>query len=209
MSEAASARTQVKRHADRAAYDRPTIDAILDEALFCHVAWPAPEGVRIIPTIHARVGDLLYLHGSAASRTMKGLKEGLEVSIAVTLLDGLVLARSAFHHSMNYRSAVLYGTATEVTDRTEQTRTAQALTEKMVVGRSEQARMPTDDELRQTTMLSMPIAEASAKIRTGPPVDDAADLDLDVWAGIVPISLTRGTPVPSPDLGSHALPPPT
>lgn len=192
-----SPRSQVKRHADRAHYERETIDSILDEALYCHLAWTTPEGVRIIPTIHARVGDLLYLHGSAASRTMRGLRGGLEASIAVTLLDGLVMARSAFHHSMNYRSVVLYGTAEEVTDRDEKIRVAMALTEKVEAGRSEHVRMPNDEELGQTTLLSMPIDEASAKIRTGPPVDAEEDLSLPVWAGVVPISIQRGTPEPS------------
>lgn len=196
-TEAPSSRSQVKRHADRAHYDRETIDPILDEALHCHLAWTTPEGPRIIPTIHARIDDTIYLHASAASRTIKALKEGVDVSIAVTLIDGLVLAKSAFHHSMNYRSVVLFGTATEVTDRDEKVRVAAALTDKMVAGRSAEARMPTDDELKQTTIVKMPIIEASCKIRIGGPVEDEGDLELPVWTGVVPITIERGTPEPA------------
>jgi uncharacterized protein len=199
-----SERTRVKRHPERGAYDRATIDGILDEALFCHVGYVADGHPRVIPTIHARVGDTLYVHGSNASRTLRTIKGGEEVCIVTTLLDGLVLARSAFMHSMNYRSVVVFGRAREVSDSEEKWMAQKALVDHVCAGRSDQVRMPTDDELRQTTILAVPLEEASAKLRTGPPKDDEADYDLPVWAGVLPLSSVPQTPLDDPRLG-HGL----
>ena len=194
-------RTRVRRLPERGAYDRATIDAILDEALICHLAWVTDEGYpRVIPTIHARVDDTLYVHGSTASRTLKGVKDGREVCVEATLLDGLVLARSAFHHSMNYRSVVVYGHPREVTDPGEKDRAQAALVDHVAHGRAAEARMPNERELDQTTILAIELAEVSAKVRTGPPKDDAEDLELPVWAGVLPLRLVPGEPEPAPDL---------
>jgi uncharacterized protein len=201
-------RTRVKRHPERGAYDRATIDAILDEALFCHVGYVADGHPRVIPTIHVRVGDSLYVHGSNASRTLRTIKDGEEVCIVTTLLDGLVLARSAFMHSMNYRSVIVYGRAREVSEREEKWRAQKALVDQVCAGRSDQVRMPTEDELRQTTILAVPLEEASAKLRTGPPKDDEADYDLPVWAGVLPISTVPQMPQDDPRLGHGLKPPP-
>jgi uncharacterized protein len=203
-----SERTRVKRHPERGAYDRATIDAILDEALFCHVGYVADGHPRVIPTIHARVGDTLYVHGSNASRTLRTIMGGEEVCIVTTLLDGLVLARSAFMHSMNYRSVVVYGRAREVSDREEKWMAQKALVDQVCAGRSDQVRMPTDDELRQTTILAVPLEEASAKLRTGPPKDEEADFDLPVWAGVLPLSTVPQTAMNDPRLGHGLEPPP-
>jgi len=197
-----SERTQVHRHPERGVYDRATADAILDEALFCHLAWVDATGApRIVPTIHVRVGDTLYVHGSNASRTLRAAREGSsDVCVCVTLLDGLVLARSAFNHSMNYRSVVVYGRAREVTDPDEKWAAQRALVDHVVPGRSEEARMPDQRELDQTTIMAIPLDEVSAKIRTGPPKDDERDLALGVWAGVLPLAHVPGEPIPSPDL---------
>jgi len=203
-----SERTRVKRHPERGAYDRATIDAILDEALFCHVGYVADGHPRVIPTIHVRVGDTLYVHGSNASRTLRTIKDGEEVCIVTTLLDGLVLARSAFMHSMNFRSVVVYGRAREVSEREEKWMAQKALVDHVCAGRSDQVRMPTEDELRQTTILAVPLEEASAKLRTGPPKDDEADYDLPVWAGVLPISTVPQMPQDDPRLGHGLEPPP-
>jgi nitroimidazol reductase NimA-like FMN-containing flavoprotein (pyridoxamine 5'-phosphate oxidase superfamily) len=203
-----SERTRVKRHPERGAYDRETIDGILDEALFCHVGYVADGHPRVIPTIHARVGDTLYVHGSNASRTLRTIKSGEEVCVVTTLLDGLVLARSAFMHSMNYRSVVVYGRAREVSDREEKWMAQKALVDHVCAGRSDQVRMPTDDELRQTTILAVPLDDASAKLRIGPPKDDEADYDLPVWAGVLPMSTVPQTPLDDPRLGHGLEPPP-
>jgi nitroimidazol reductase NimA-like FMN-containing flavoprotein (pyridoxamine 5'-phosphate oxidase superfamily) len=201
MSDAPTVRTQVHRLPERARYDRPTIDRILDEALICHVAWTAEDGrARVLPTIQARVGDTLYLHGSRAARAWKAVAGGAEVCVAATIVDGLVLARSAFHHSMNYRSVVLYGRAREVTDAEELLAAARAITHHVLPGREDEARMPTPDEFKQTILFAIPIDEASAKVRTGPPKDDEPDLALPLWAGVLPLVTRPGTPEPSPDL---------
>ena len=195
-----SERTRVRRLPERGAYDRETIDAILDEALICHLAWVQDGEPRVIPTIHARSGDTLYVHGSNASRTLRATKGGAPVAAEVTLLDGLVLARSAFHHSMNYRSVVVYGRAREVTDPDEKFAAQRALVEHVARGRADDARLPNQRELDQTTILAIPIEEASAKIRTGPPKDDEEDMDLPVWAGVLPIRTIPGEPEPDPHL---------
>ena len=205
---APSDRTQVRRHPERGVYDRREIDAILDEALFCHVATMVDGRPRVIPTIHVRVDDTLYVHGSQASRTLRALRDGSEVCIVVTLLDGLVLARSVFNHSMNYRSVVVYGRAREVTDPDEKWAAQQALVEHVVPGRSAEARMPNEKELKQTAILAVPLDEASAKIRRGPPKDDEEDRDLPVWAGVLPIRQVVDEPVDAPDLPGGLTPSP-
>lgn len=194
-------RSTVRRLAARGHYDRETVHAILDEALICHVGFVVHGSPAVIPTIHWREGDTLYVHGSVASRMLRTLKDGVEACVTVTLLDGLVLARSAFHHSMNYRSVVVYGTAREVTDREEKIRALESLVEHVVRGRSREVRAPNESELRVTTVLALPIGEASAKIRTGGPSDDEEDYALPVWAGVVPLCLVAGEPVADRDVG--------
>jgi nitroimidazol reductase NimA-like FMN-containing flavoprotein (pyridoxamine 5'-phosphate oxidase superfamily) len=191
-----SERTTVRRMPRRGAYDRATVHAILDEALICHVGFVAGGQPFVIPTIHTRIGEALYFHGSTASRMLRALKEGIPVCATVTLLDGLVLARSAFHHSMNYRSVVIVGTAREVVDRDEKLRALEAIVEHVVPGRSVEARKPNEGELKATSILMLPISEASAKVRSGGPLDDEEDYDLPVWAGVLPLRLTPGEPQP-------------
>jgi len=188
-------RTRIRRLADRGRYDRPTLDAILDEALICHVGFVVDGRPVVIPTIHTRVDDHLYFHGSPASGLLRNLREGVPACVTVTIVDGLVLARSAFHHSMNYRSVVVFGRAEEVTDRDEKLRVLAALVEHVCHGRSADARGPSEQELKQTLVLRLPIAEASAKIRTGPPLDEEEDYALPIWAGVLPLPLTPAAPV--------------
>jgi uncharacterized protein len=208
MTGAPSERTRVRRLPERGNYDRSTIDEILDEALICHVAWVTEDGTpHLIPTIHTRIGDTLYLHGSSASRTLRAIRAGADVAVAATIVDGLVLARSTFHSSMNYRSVVVYGRPREVTDRDERIMLSRALADHVAPGRGAEAREPTDDELRQTLMLAIGLDEASAKVRTGPPSDDESDLDLPIWAGVVPLRLTSGKPEDAPDLPAGVTPP--
>jgi uncharacterized protein len=190
-------RTRVRRLAKRGAYDRETIYAILDEALICHAGFVVDGAPVVIPTIHWRDGDRLYLHGSAASRMLRSLRGGVDACVTVTLLDGLVLARSAFHHSMNYRSAMVFGRAEEVRDE-DKTRALEALVEHVMRGRSSDARGPNEQELRQTLVLSMPIEEASAKIRSGGPIDDEEDYAMPIWAGVLPLTMTPREPVTDP-----------
>jgi hypothetical protein len=199
---APSARTQVHRIPERGVYDRGTIDAILDEALICHVAWVDPDGgPRCLPTIHARVGDTVYLHGSRGARPWKALREGAEVCVVATIVDGLVLAKSFFEHSMNYRSVVLYGgRAREVTDEEELHVASRAIASHVAPGREEEARMPTADEYRQTLLLAIPLDEASAKVRTGGPKEKDEDLDLPIWSGVLPLITSPGDPIPAADL---------
>src|SRR6478736_3790950 len=168
-SAAPSARTRVKRVHERAVYDRERIDDILDAALICHLGFERDGQPYVIPTLHARMGDLLYVHGSAASRTLRALGEGIPACLTVTLLDGIVLARSVFEHSMNYRSVVVFGQATPVVEPDEKLSALEAFTEKLLPGRWEQARPPTATELRATSVLRLPLDEASAKIRDGGP----------------------------------------
>jgi uncharacterized protein len=197
----ASDRVRVRRLPQRGVYDRAAVHAILDEGLVCHVGFVADGQPFVIPVTYARVGEQLYLHGSAASRMLRTLREGLPVAVTVTLLDGLVLARSAFHHSMNYRSVVVLGTATHVLDRDEKLAALEAFTEKLLPGRWAEARQPSAKELKATTVLRMPLDEASAKIRDGGPEDgDSPDAELDVWAGHLPLAVTALEPVPDPSL---------
>jgi uncharacterized protein len=170
--------------------------AILDEALFCHVGFIVDGQPYVMPTIHARVDDRLYLHGSKGSRMLRHLNSGGELCLTATLLDGLVLARSALHHSMNYRSAVVLGRAREVTERAEKRAALRAVVEHVVPGRWDDTRQPNDKELDATFMLSLPLREASAKVRTGPPLDEEEDYELSVWAGELPLRLTPQEPVP-------------
>jgi nitroimidazol reductase NimA-like FMN-containing flavoprotein (pyridoxamine 5'-phosphate oxidase superfamily) len=200
QSAPASDRTRVRRLPDRGRYDRETIHAILDEALVCHLGFSVDGQPFVIPTTFARVGDDLYVHGSAASRTMRALATGTPVCVTVTLLDGLVLARSAFHHSMNYRSVVVLGRAVEVIDSAARMAAFEAIVEHVLKGRWNEVRWPTEQELRATTVLRLPLDEASAKVRTGGPLDDAEDLALDCWAGVIPLAVNVGAPIASLDL---------
>jgi uncharacterized protein len=185
----------VRRVPQRGTHDRAVIDAILDEAPVCHLGFVHDGHPFVIPTLHARVGDELLLHGSAASRALRTLRAGASVCVTVTLVDGLVLARSAFHHSMNYRSVVLLGTTRAVEGDAAKTAALEAFTEKLVPGRWPEIRWPNRKELKGTAVLSLPIEEGSAKVRTGGPVDDAEDYALPVWAGVIPLDTVPGTPI--------------
>lgn len=202
-----TARTRLKRVPQRGEYEVGQIYQILDEALICQVGFAVKGQPYVIPTAYGRIGDRLYLHGSPASRMLRSLQAGIEVCVSVTLLDGLVLARSAFHHSMNYRSVVVFGTATVVESLAEKEAALKAFTEHVVPGRWDEVRSPTEAELKGTLVLALPLEEASAKVRTGPPVDDAADYELSVWAGEVPLRAVAQPPVPDPQLPSdRAIP---
>jgi len=195
MDSTQTERTKVKRLPARGHYDRETINGILDEGFICHVGFLVENQPYVIPTGYARVDDQLYIHGSAASRMLRNLSKGIEVCVTVTLIDGLVLARSAFHHSINYRSVVILGKATLVEDPEEKDKALEALTEHIVPGRWADVRWPTELELKATTVLRLPIEEASAKVRTGDPKDDEEDYAMNVWAGVLPLSLATGAPV--------------
>ena len=188
-------RTRVVREANRAVYDREAIYKILDEGFVCHVGFSLEGQPYVIPTMFARVGDHLYFHGSAASRMLRGLSSGLPVCITVTLLDGLVLARSVFNHSMNYRSVVALGRAELMDEPAEKLRALQAFTEKLIPGRWNDARQPNEKELKATSILKLPLTEASAKVRVGDVEDDAEDYAFPVWAGIIPLRLAADAPV--------------
>lgn len=196
----ASDRSTVRRHADRASYERAQADAILDEGLVAHVGIAVDGHPYVIPMVYGRDGDRLLLHGSVASRLMRGLAAGLPVCVTVTLVDGLVLARSAFHHSMNYRSVVVHGTARRIDDPDAAAAALERFVDHLLPGRSAEVRGPSRVEVRQTAVLEVPIDEASVKVRTGGPVDDADDLDLPVWAGVVPLAVAVGPPVPADGL---------
>jgi nitroimidazol reductase NimA-like FMN-containing flavoprotein (pyridoxamine 5'-phosphate oxidase superfamily) len=191
-------RTAVRRKPDRGRYDRDLIHAVLDEALVCHVGFQSEHGPVVLPTMHARVGDTLYLHGAVGNALLRSLAGGAPVCVTVTLLDGLVLARSAFHHSMNYRSVVVFGTATAVEDADTKLTALEALIERIHPGRWAEARQPNESELRQTLVVALPLDEASAKVRTGPPIDDDADYALAVWAGEIPLETRRLEAIPDP-----------
>jgi uncharacterized protein len=189
-------RTRVRRRAGRGSYERATVDAILDEGLVAHVGIVSDGQPYVIPVLYARHDAQIYLHGSPLSRLVGHLAEGVPMCLTVTLLDGLVLARSAFHHSMNYRSVVVLGHGTAVRDREQKLEALRVIVERMAPGRSDDARGPSARELKATEVVALPITEASAKIRTGPPADAAADYGLPVWAGVVPLGLSAGTPAP-------------
>ena len=185
-------RTQIKRLPKRANYETQTIYNILDEALICHIGFTVNNQPYIIPSTYGRVEDKLYIHGSPASRMLRSLNQGIEVCVTVTLLDGLVLARSAFHHSMNYRSVVIFGTATLINNTEEKMEALRAFTEHIIPKRWQEIRQPSKQELQGTMVLSLPLTEASAKVRTGNPVDDEPDYDLPVWAGVLPLQIVPG-----------------
>jgi nitroimidazol reductase NimA-like FMN-containing flavoprotein (pyridoxamine 5'-phosphate oxidase superfamily) len=200
MARAPSQRTSVRRLPARASYDAATIERILDEGLLCHVGFAHEDQAYVIPTTYARVGAQLFLHGSAASRTLRALKGGVDACVTVTLLDGLVLARSAFHHSMNYRSVMIFGRAETVVDPAEKLRALTAIVEHLLPGRSHEVRPPTARELKLTLVLKLPLAEASAKVRAGPPMDDEDDYGIPCWAGEIPLRLSALAPVADPRL---------
>ncbi len=202
-----TARTTVRRLPKRACYDRQLVHEILDEAFICHVAFVVDGQPFNIPTAYGRVGDVLYLHGSAASRMLRQLAQGVPVCVTTTLVDGLVLARSAFHHSMNYRSVVVLGRAALVTEAQEKLAALEALANHIIPERWKEVRPPTKRELKATTVLSLPLVEVSAKVRTGPPVDDDSDYALPVWAGVIPLRLASSPPVSDPRLRPGLKPP--
>jgi uncharacterized protein len=205
-------RTRVVREAQRGVYDRETIRKILDEGFVCHLGFSVERQPYVIPTLYARVGDAIYFHGSAASRMLKNVSSGIPVCVTVTLTDGFVLARSVFNHSMNYRSVVALGKAVLVDVPEEKLEALHAFTEKILPGRWNDARQPNEKELKATSILRLPLTEVSAKIRVGPPEDDAPDYALPVWAGVVPLHLTAGAPmrdercdpsIPTPAYAAH------
>ena len=209
---AVTERTRIVREPMRAVYDREAIYAILDEGFVCHVGFTADGQTFVIPTMFARVGDAIYFHGSAASRMLRGVSEGLNVCITVTLADGIILARSVFNHSMNYRSVVALGNATLVDEPAEKLDALRAFTEKILPGRWSDARRPNEKELKATSILRLPLTEVSAKVRTGGVEDDAEDYALRVWAGVVPLRVAADAPVrdqrcdatlPTPDYALH------
>ena len=199
--------TTLKRLPKRGVYDRDLVYGILDEAFICHVGFVTDGRPIVIPTGFGRVDDRLYIHGSQASRMLRTIADGIDVCVNVTLLDGLVLARSAFHHSMNYRSVVIFGRASIVEEREEKLSALVAFSEHVIPGRWAEVREPTEQELKATTVLSLPLVEVSAKVRTGPPLDDEEDYALPVWAGVIPLHLAAGAPIPDPRLQENIQPP--
>jgi nitroimidazol reductase NimA-like FMN-containing flavoprotein (pyridoxamine 5'-phosphate oxidase superfamily) len=189
-------RTRVVREPQRAVYDRDTVNQILDEAFLCHVGFVVDGQPYVIPTSYGRDGDVLYIHGSAASRMLRNLDQGVPVCITVTLLDGLVLARSVFNHSMNYRSVVILGRATLVDDPAEKLAALRALSEHILYHRWDDSRQPNEKELKATSVLRLRINEFSAKVRLGPPVDDDEDYSFPTWAGVIPLEMTAGAAIP-------------
>ena len=198
-----SERTKLRRLPQRASYGRDTIYQILDEGFVCHLGFVSDGQPVVIPTAYGRAEDILYIHGSVASRMLRGLADGIRVCVTVTLVDGLVLARSAFHHSMNYRSVVVFGKASVVGGTMEKAKALRLFSEHVIPGRWAEVRQPDDDELKKTLVLRIPLIEASAKVRRGPPIDDEADYMLPVWAGELPVRLASGTPISDPRLPQH------
>ena len=190
-----SARTRVVREPHRGVYDREAVYRILDEGFLCHIGFAVDGQPFVIPTSYGRHGDSLYIHGSAASRMLRQMKNGITICITVTLLDGLVLARSVFNHSMNYRSVVILGKATLVDDPQEKLAALRILSEHILPGRWDDSRQPNDRELKQTSVLRVPIDEFSAKVRTGPPIDDEEDYAFPTWAGVLPLEMKAGAPI--------------
>lgn len=188
-------RNTVVRRAERGRYDRETVFGILDEAFLCHLGFVVDGQPFVIPTLYGRDADTIYVHGSSVSRMLKNLSAGIKACVTVTLTDGIVLARSAFHHSMNYRSVTAYGTGMEVTEKTEKIRALKIISDNVLPGRWEDSRPPTDNELNVTTVIAIPIEDAAAKIREGAPKDDAKDYELPIWAGVIPIGTVYGEPV--------------
>ncbi|MEA2002381.1 MAG: pyridoxamine 5'-phosphate oxidase family protein [Actinomycetota bacterium] len=203
-----SARSTVKRLPERASYDSDVVHAILDEGYVCHIGVVIDGSPVVIPSLYARDGDSVLIHGSPASRTLRTAgADGVEICLTVTLVDGFVIARSGFHHSMNYRSVVIFGNAAPITDDDERARALDHLVDTLVPGQAAAVRPMTRNEMKGTTVLRLPITEASAKVRTGGPVDDAADYDLPIWAGVLPVTTTYGPAIPDAEL-RHDLPVP-
>ena len=200
-------RTRLRRLPKRGAFDRETVNSILDEAFICHIGFTVDGQPYVIPTAFGRVDDVLYIHGSSASRMLRTLSKGVEMCFTATLIDALVLARSAFHHSINYRSVVVLGKATLVEENEEKNLALEAITNHIVPGRWDDVRWPTELELKATSVLKLPIEEASAKVRTGPPIDDEEDYAMNIWAGILPIELKTGDPIDDDRLDNGSLPP--
>jgi nitroimidazol reductase NimA-like FMN-containing flavoprotein (pyridoxamine 5'-phosphate oxidase superfamily) len=200
-------RTTLKRLPKRAVYDRELVYPILDEGFICHVGFAVDAQPFVIPTGYARVDDQLFIHGSQVSRMLRTLASGIDVCITVTLVDGLVLARSAFHHSINYRSVVMFGHASIVEDRTAKLAALLAFSEQVIPGRWDDVRAPTESELKATTVLRLPLVEVSAKVRSGPPIDDDEDYALDIWAGVLPLKISAGAPISDPRLPESIEPP--
>jgi len=203
-----TARTRVVREAHRGVYDRETVYGILDEGFICHVGFVVEGQPFVIPTSYGRKDANLYIHGSAASRMLRRMEDGVPVCVTVTLLDGLVFARSVFNHSMNYRSVVILGRAVLIDDPEEKLAALRALTEHILPGRWDHARQPNERELKQTSVLRLPIEEFSAKVRTGPPIDDAEDYSFPTWAGVVPLEMKAGGPIDDPTLDPKRVVPP-
>jgi len=196
-------RTTLKRLPARGFYDHELVFKILDEGFICHIGFNVDGRPVVIPTGYARVDEKLYIHGSQASRMLRTLKTGVAACVTVTLVDGLVLARSAFHHSINYRSVVIFGQAKLVDDAQEKVAALVAFSEHVIRGRWDDVREPTEQELKATTVLSLELAEVSAKVRTGPPLDDEEDYELPIWAGVVPLRVVAGEPIPDPRLPNN------
>jgi nitroimidazol reductase NimA-like FMN-containing flavoprotein (pyridoxamine 5'-phosphate oxidase superfamily) len=199
-------RTTLRRLPKRGVYDRAAVYGILDEGFICHVAFLLDSTPAIVPTAYGRSGDRLYIHGSVSSRMLKAAASGSDLCIAVTLVDGLVLARSAFHHSINYRSVILFGKAQPVTEIAAKREALRIVSDHIVPGRWDEVRPPVEREIAATTVLSVPLEEVSAKVRTGPPVDDEEDYDRPVWAGVLPLALVAGSPLPDERLGDGIEP---
>lgn len=193
---------------ERGAHDRATIEAILDEALVSHVGFALDGQPYVIPTLHARLGDRVFFHGSAASRTLRALASGAEMCLTATLLDGVVLARSAVHQSVNYRAAMVFGQAQPITEAEQKRAAIEAFSERLIPGRWPEVRPPTDKELRAIDVLSLPLEEASAKLRSGGPKDDEEDYSREGWAGVIPVGLTAGAPLPDERLAPGTEPSP-
>jgi uncharacterized protein len=200
-------RTEIHRLPKRGSHDAATIHAILDAGFLAHVGFCVDGQPFVIPTLYGRAGERLYLHGSAASRMLKELDEGAPACVTVTLVDGLVLARSAFHHSMNYRSVMAFGTARAIPDPERKAKALRVISDHLIAGRWETVRTPYEKELKATAVLEFTIEEASAKVRTGPPLDDEEDYALPIWAGVLPLQLTAGAPLPDPRLANGTEPP--
>src|SRR6202045_5971 len=204
---APSARTRLVREPDRAVYDRAAAYKILDEGFICHVGFVVEGHPFVIATGYGRAGDNLYIHGAAASRMLRRIDEGIAVCVTVTLLDGLVLARSIFNHSMNYRSVVILGTAVAVTDAKEKLEALRLLSEHILPGRWAESRQPNEKELKATLVMRLPIEEFSAKVRQGPPIDDEEDYAFPTWAGVIPLETVAGVPINDPRLDPKTLAP--
>ncbi|MGI9068717.1 MAG: pyridoxamine 5'-phosphate oxidase family protein [Pyrinomonadaceae bacterium] len=208
MSFPQTERTTLKRLPKRGVYDRDIVYGILDKGIICHVGFTVDGRPFVIPTGYARVDDQLYIHGSQVSRMLRTLAEGVDLCVTVTLVDGLVLARSAFHHSMNYRSVVIFGRAAIVEQREAKLAALLAFSEHVIPGRWEEVRVPSEQELKATTVLSIPLSEVSAKVRSGPPLDEEEDYALNVWAGVIPLKVVAGEPISDPRLPKGIEPPP-